>query len=148
MSLKSWLLKKLSGDDTAILELSPEEKELSGLNLHEVLGAHMEWKKKLKNTLNGTDTEQYEASLVSQDNLCVLGKWLYGPGKKLYSHLTEYETLKKIHTDFHLCAGEVLTAHDKGDTKLAEQILKGQFSDNSNQIQLDLVQLFSSVKNS
>jgi len=49
MSLKNRLLKKLSGDDTDVLELSTQEKELSGLNLHEVPGAHIGMEKKAEN---------------------------------------------------------------------------------------------------
>jgi len=146
MSLKSWLMKKLAGDDSAALELSPEESQLSGLNLQEVLGAHMAWKEKLTSTLNGTSTERYDVATVSQDTLCVLGKWLYGPGKKSYSHLPEYEALRKIHADFHLCAGKVLVEFEKGDKLKAEKILKGTFREASNQIQLELVSLFSSAK--
>jgi len=146
MSLKSWLMKKLAGDDSAELELSPEEAQLSGLNLQEVLGAHMAWKEKLTRTLNGTSTERYDVATVSQDTLCVLGKWLYGPGKKNYSHLAEYEALRKIHADFHVCAGEVLVEFEKGDKLKAEKILKGTFREASNLIQLELVSLFSSVK--
>ena len=146
MSLKDWLVKKLSGDDSAKLELSAEEEQLSGLNLQEVLGAHMAWKQKLSSTLNGTSTERYEVSTISQDTLCVLGKWLYGPGKKLYSQLPEYEALRKIHAEFHICAGEVLVEHEKGNQDAASKILNGKFRDASNNIQLDLVRLFSSVK--
>jgi len=146
MSLKSWLMKKLAGDNSAELDLSPEEAQLSGLNLQEVLGAHMAWKEKLTSTLNGTSTERYDVATVSQDTLCVLGKWLYGPGKKNYSHLPEYEALRKIHADFHLCAGKVLVEFEKGDKLNAEKILKGTFREASNQIQLELVSLFSSAK--
>jgi len=147
MSLKSWLLKKLAGDDSAKLELSPEEEQLSGLNLQEVLGAHMAWKDKLTSTLNGTSEESYDVTSVSQDTLCVLGKWLYGPGKKDYAHIPEYEALRAIHAEFHLCAGEVLIEYGKGEVISADKILKGKFRDASNQIQLELVRLFSSVKN-
>jgi len=139
-------MKKLAGDNSATLELGPEEEQLSGLNLQEVLGAHMAWKQKLTSTLNGTSTERYEVATVSQDTLCVLGKWLYGPGKKLYSHLPEYEALRKIHAEFHLCAGEVLVEFKNGHHSEASGILNGKFRDASNQIQLELVRLFTSAK--
>ncbi|MDH5517101.1 MAG: CZB domain-containing protein [Gammaproteobacteria bacterium] len=143
MSLKDWLLRKLAGDDSAELELSPEEEELSGLNLKEVLNAHILWKEKLNTTLDGTSTERYEVTTVSQDNLCVLGKWIYGPGKQKYSKLPEYEALRKVHQDFHTCAADVLQKHEDGQQKAAEQILNGVFREASNQIQLDLVRLFT-----
>ena len=143
MSLKDWLVKRLAGDDSAELELSPEEEELSGLNLREVLNAHIVWKEKLNTTLDGTSTERYEVATVSQDNLCVLGKWIYGPGKKKYSKLPEYEALRKVHQEFHICAANVLEKHENGEPKEATQILNGVFREASNQIQLDLVRLFT-----
>ena len=139
-------MKKLAGDDSAKLELSAEEEQLSGLNLQDVLGAHMAWKQKLTTTLNGTNQERYEVATVSQDTLCVLGKWLYGPGKKNYSHLAEYEALRKIHAEFHLCAGEVLSEHEKGEVLKADKLLKGKFREASNQIQVELVHLFATAK--
>lgn len=146
MSLKDWLVKKLSGDDSAELVLSPEEEQLSGLNLQEVLDAHMAWKVKLNSTLDGTASERYEVVTVSKDNLCILGKWLYGPGKQKFSKLPEYEALRKIHAQFHLCAGEVLVKHESGDKAGATQILNGEFRDASSQIQLDLVRLFTAAQ--
>jgi len=146
MSLKDWLMKKLSGDNSAELTLSPEEESLSGLNLREVIDAHLQWKVKLQSTLDGTSDEQYEVNTVSQDNLCILGKWLYGPGKKLYSKLPEYEALREIHADFHICAGGILADHNNGNANVASNKLGGEFKDLSNQIQLELVRLFTSAK--
>lgn len=146
MSLKSWLLKKLKGDDSADFELSDEEVSLSGLNLTTVLDAHLQWKTKLEDTLNGSSTETYEVKTVAQDDLCVLGKWLYGPGKALYSKLPEYEALRQIHASFHLCAGDILLDHNNGSIESANSKLKGEFKDLSSQIQMDLVGLFTSAK--
>lgn len=146
MSLKDWLLKKLSGDSSAKLELNAEEETLSGLNLKNVIDAHLDWKVKLNSTLDGSSTEKYEVNTVSQDNLCILGKWLYGPGKQLYSKLPEYEALRKVHADFHVCAGGILSDHNNGDAAIAASKLGGEFKDLSNQIQLDLVRLFTTAK--
>lgn len=146
MSLKDWLLRKLAGDTSAKLELSAEEETLSGLNLKDVIDAHLAWKVKLNTTLDGTSTEKYEVQTVSQDNLCILGKWLYGPGKQLYSKLPEYDALKKIHAEFHVCAGGILSDHNNGDVSNAANKLGGEFKDLSNQIQLDLVRLFTTAK--
>ena len=146
MSLKDWLMKKLSGDNSAELELSAEEESLSGLNLKNVIDAHLEWKVKLQSTLDGTSTDKYEVQTVSQDNLCILGKWLYGPGKQLYAQMPEYEALRQIHADFHVCAGDILLDHNNGNAAAATQKLGREFKDLSNQIQLELVRLFTSIK--
>jgi hypothetical protein len=146
MALMDWLRRRLAGDEKAELTLSPEEKSLSGLDLQQVLGAHMAWKEKLQTTLDGKSTEKLDPRVVAQDNLCVLGKWLYGPGKPLYSHLPAYETLRRTHADFHLCAGEVLTKYQSNNPNAAAVLLRGKFRSTSNKIQLDLVQLFASAQ--
>lgn len=146
MSLKDWLLKKLAGDHSAELELSEEEENLSGLNLKNVIDAHFEWKSRLESTLDGSSSKTYDAADVAKDNLCTLGKWLYGPGKKLYSKLPEYKELLKVHAEFHICASEILIDHDGGDTEQANKKLDREFNDLSGQIQIDLVRLFTSAK--
>jgi len=146
MALMDWLKKRLAGDEKAELTLSPEESSLSGLNLAQVIDAHMAWKSRLQSTLLGTSTEQLEVAVVARDNLCVLGKWLYGVGKQQFSHLPEYEALRKTHADFHLCAGEVLIEFHNGKIDTATSLLKGKFRNLSDMIQLGLVRLFAAAK--
>ena len=146
MSLKDWLLKKLAGDHSAELELSEEEENLSGLNLKNVIDAHFEWRNRLESALDGSSREKYDTTDVEKDNLCTLGKWLYGPGKQLYSKLPEYKELLKIHAEFHICASEILIDHGEGYTEQASKKLDREFNDLSSQIQIDLVRLFTSAK--
>lgn len=144
MALMEWLQKHLAGDEK--VELSKEEDSLSGLSLFESIKTHMSWRKRLQTTLEGTSNENLIVGNVAQDTLCTLGKWLYGPGKSLYSHLPEYEVLRKAHAEFHICAGEILLEHQNGNSGSAMVIMKGPFNHFSNQIQLDLVKLFTAAK--
>jgi hypothetical protein len=139
-----WFQKHLAGDEKAVL--SNEDDSLSGLSLVESIATHMAWRKRLQATLDGTSSENIDVGSVAQDSVCVLGKWLYGSGKQLYSHLPEYDVLRKAHTEFHLCAGEVLLEHQNRNTEAAQAIIKGPFSNYSNQIQLDLVKLFTAAR--
>lgn len=144
MALMEWLQKHLAGDEKAVL--SKEEDSLSGLSLFESIGTHKAWRQRLQATLDGTSSENIDVGTVAQDNLCILGKWLYGPGRSLYAHLPEYEVLRKAHAEFHICAGEILLEHQNGNSGSAMVIMKGPFSNFSNQIQLDLVKLFTAAK--
>lgn len=141
-----WLKKRLAGDDKAELTFSAEEGSLHGLNLAQVIDAHMAWKNRLQNTLLGTSSEQLEVAVVAQDNLCALGQWLYGVGKQQFCHLSEYEALHKTHADFHLCAGEVLIEFHNGKSDTATSLLKGKFRNQSDLVQLDLVRLFAAAQ--
>lgn len=112
-----------------------------------MIDAHAGWKARLENTLLGISMEQLEVSVVAQDSVCTLGEWLYGVGKQQFGHLPEYEELRKTHASFHLCAGQVLVEHRNGKTDHAISLLKGEFRNLSDLIQLDLVRLFVAAKN-
>ena len=146
MSLKDWLVKRLAGDESTELELSAEEEVLSGLNLKNVIDAHFQWRAKLESALDGSSTETHDVTDVAKDNQCVLGKWLYGPGKKLYSELPEYKALVNIHAEFHVCASEILIDHNEGHEEQANKKLNYKFKNLSSEIQLALVRLFTSAK--
>jgi hypothetical protein len=66
-----------------------------------------------------------KANEVSQDNQCVLGKWIYGEGGK-YAQLAEFKTLKAEHTRFHKAAGEVIKKADSGKDVSEEVALGGK----------------------
>jgi Chemoreceptor zinc-binding domain len=134
----------------------PEEKttvqpeianaELSGLNLAQVLKAHSDWKARLIKIIEGTSDERPDVAVVSQDNQCHLGKWLYSEGKALYGHLPEYESVRKVHAEFHVCAAAVLEQHNLGNDLEAELLLKTKFRSTSNNNQMQLTRLFIVAK--
>ncbi|MEQ1488210.1 MAG: CZB domain-containing protein [Methylotenera sp.] len=143
MALFDWFKKSVAGDETVKLEIAPDEEELAGLNLKQVLDAHTAWKTRLQNALDGTSAESLDVAVVCQDNLCALGKWLYSEGKNKFSHLAEYESTRVAHSEFHLCAGEVLMEHQDGNADLAATLLRTKFRTASNRNQLELVRLFT-----
>lgn len=143
--LKDWLNKVLNGNSDEELVIGPEEAMLSGLNLKEVLDTHKEWKDKLENELSGNSNESIDVTETAKDHVCTLGKWIYGPGKKKYAELPEYETMRKAHANFHLIAAEVVIEHQSGNEDQAQNLLKTKFRAASNSNQLELVRLFTAV---
>ncbi len=146
MGLLDWLRKRNAGDSTAVLTFNKDEEELSGLNLKQVLDAHMAWRVRLEAVLNGTSKESLEVSQIAPDNLCVLGKWLYGPGKVVLGTTTQYETLRTTHQTFHQLAGKILADYKRGDKAGAERLLNRDFRRMSDRIQLELVRLYAAKK--
>lgn len=146
MSLMNWIKGHLAGNQEQELKISDEDNLLSGLNLKQVIDAHANWKDRLQSTLLGTSTEQLEVAVVAQDSLCALGAWLYGVGKQQFAHLPEYDNLLKTHADFHLCAGQILLEFHRGASDQAAVLLKGEFRNLSDLIQLELVRLFVAAK--
>lgn len=143
MGMLNWLKARISGDQKSALILEQGEEELHGLNLKKALDSHEAWNGRLKSVLDGTSTESIQVSEIAQDCNCLLGKWIYGPGKRSHSSYEEYENLRKTHAEFHLCAGEILMEHQAGNYDVADKLLKTKFRNLSNKIQLELVMLFT-----
>lgn len=118
----------------------------TGLNLKQVLDTHQDCKAKLLTVLEGESNEVLDIEIISADNHCVLGKWIYAEGKQLYSDLPEYELARKAHAEFHVYAGEALKQHVLGNQVFADVILKTKFRNTSNKNQLALNSLFGAAK--
>lgn len=137
MALLSWL------DKTAT---EPKALTVSGVDLKYVLDTHHLLKKKLLDQMDGTSTEPLDVATLSQDDMCAIGKWLYGEGKTLYGHLPEYEIARQVHAELHLCAGEVLTQHLIGNQDHALALLKTKYRSTSSKNQMEFTRLFKAAK--
>lgn len=94
--------------------------------------AHGMWKLKLKTAIT-TGRNESDASDVECDNLCVFGKWLYGPTiTPQIAAGKPYEVIKRLHAEFHKCAGSVLRKVDVGQIDSAQEILDTEFAEKSN----------------
>jgi Chemoreceptor zinc-binding domain len=122
------------------LETKPNAAPI--LDLKQALDIHHVLNEKLQNTLEGNNDAGLEVAVISQDNLCTIGKWLYGEGKQLYAHLPEYEAMRKVHAELHTCAGEVLTEYQVGNADYADVLFKTKFRTVSNKNKMELTQLF------
>lgn len=147
MTLINWISKKLSNtkDSSDNAQIS---KPSSDITLEYILETHHILKEKLETEMNGHNNPPLNIGNISQDNLCSIGKWLYGEGKDLYGHLPEYESARKVHAELHLCAGEILTEHHLGNMEQAQQLLKTKFRNTSNKNQLEFARLFGAGKKS
>lgn len=96
------------------------------------INAHIKWKTRLVDYIKGNSQEQLEVARVSCDDLCDLGKWLYGPAKS-YANLTEYADLKKSHAAFHRSVGVIVQCVHDHHLDEATSKLGGEFFQLSNQ---------------
>jgi hypothetical protein len=100
-------------------------EEVGGLNFKTALEAHIKWKVRLMGVIDGSGTETLDPRVVSQDNQCALGKWIYGQGGKDYGSNPEFRELVVAHTHFHKCAGTVLDLALDGRTADAKAEVDG-----------------------
>lgn len=126
---------------------SLDEKEVAGLDFKGAIEAHMKWKGRLSRYVAGTSTETLDAGVVSQDDKCMLGKWIYGVGLASYGGDQLFKELKVVHARFHASAGQIVTEADKGNSERAQDLLtRGEYSQNSRDTTRLLAQLFVRFK--
>jgi len=97
------------------------------MNFDDAIAAHIKWKVRLTQFIDGTGTEKLVSTTVCKDNLCDLGKWVYGDGMK-FKGLPHYQDLVKKHANFHICASEVVKKVEGGDKSGAKSALGGPFA--------------------
>ncbi len=146
MGVLVWLSRRLAGDTSAELVIDQSEEEFAGLNMRTVIDAHMAWRKRLADVIEGRSAEQAEVGQVGRDNACALGKWLRGEARVRFERLPEYTELRKVHADFHAAAAEVLAKHRDGDAAGAQALLKGVLRALSDRVQLDIIRLYATAR--
>lgn len=106
--------------------------------------AHANVKSRLKRIIKGEEEATPES--VKADNLCIIGEWIYGPGKE-YEGLSEFQNLKEIHKNFHLAAHDALCLHRDGNEQAAmDYVETGPFEERSKEIKTAIFELKSKVK--
>lgn len=117
--------------------------EIAGLNFKTAVDAHMKWKVRLESYINGTSTEQLKVEVVSRDDQCPLGKWIYDQGGEKFGYSETFFDMKVHHAMFHRCAGKVLTAAQAGDGLGATRLLNaGDYVKASERVKMLLARLF------
>lgn len=96
------------------------------MNFEDAISAHIKWKVRLSRFIDGTGMETLDSTAVGRDDLCDLGKWIYGEGAK-YATLRHYRNLVEEHAKFHRCAGDVVRKVECGDVAGARTALGGAF---------------------
>ena len=91
------------------------------MNLDDASKAHLEWKLKFRGAIS--KQEQLDASTISKDNCCELGKWLHGEGKSKFGKLASHSECTQKHAAFHVEAGKVATAINAKKYTEAEAML-------------------------
>lgn len=97
------------------------------MNFDDAIAAHIKWKVRLTQFIDGTSTEQLKSDTVCKDNLCDLGKWIYGDGAK-FQAAPHYKDLVSKHANFHRCAADVVKKVEVNDKSGAKAMLSGAFA--------------------
>lgn len=115
------------------------------MNFDDAIAAHIKWKVRLTQFIDGTSTEQLRSDTVCRDNLCDLGKWIYGEGAAFNSK-PHYKDLVNKHANFHRCAADVVKKVEASDKSGAKLLLSGPFAAASRETVTAIMELKKEAK--
>lgn len=93
--------------------------------IEKAITAHQVWTEKFEADLaDSTVPEHFE--IASYDDLCDVGKWLYGLDDEV-KHQPDYRKVKNLHHDFHSVAGEIVQLMKLKQFKAARELLDGEY---------------------
>jgi hypothetical protein len=120
--------------------------EVEGLNFMTAIDAHMRWKNRLESYIQGTSEEDLKVETVCRDDLCPLGKWIYGHGSHRFTEVGTFTEMKDQHALFHTCAGKVLAAAQEGRKDEALRMLQhGDYVRASERVKMLLAKLYVQI---
>jgi hypothetical protein len=78
-----------------------------GMSPKDAIAAHVNWKLRIHALLSGKLSEKLDPGTIARDNVCELGKWIYGEGKEQMSGDT-HSDLMAAHASFHKEAARIV----------------------------------------
>lgn len=143
----AWWSSFIGGSDKSFTGIKEDaSEEMAGLNVKTAIEAHIKWKNRLKDVIDGTSAEVLDPQVVASDDQCALGKWLHGEGGKKFGSMPGFMPVMTAHAYFHKCAGKTLNLALEGKLKEADQELKsGDFARASMDVSLHLMRLWRDV---
>ena len=115
------------------------------INLMEAINAHIKWKIRLQDYLDGTSKEQLDPTVICRDDQCALGKWIHGPALKHFSEDATFAQLRVDHAQFHMVAGNVVSNMQSNKRNLAEELMDGEYRHASHKVIQALTELNQQV---
>ena len=129
---------------SSLLDLGESKKTniKDEINILDAINAHILWKIRLEDYLNGTSEEKLDPESICRDDQCELGKWIYGPALKHFHDADEgFKTLRDDHAQFHTIAGYVVLSVQANDRAAAQVLMKGGYMNISHKVVHDLTEL-------
>lgn len=151
MGMMDWFKKIAGGPEAAADSPAPttaeaQTAEIGGLNFMTAIDAHMKWKTRLEGYINGTSQEDLKVEVISRDDQCPLGHWIYGTGGESFGTIQTFADMKAMHAHFHICAGNVLGTAQRGNKDEALRMLDhGDYVRASERVKMQLARLYLQI---
>ncbi len=90
---------------------------------------HWKWKMRLRSAID-SGKANFNVVEAAKDNVCDFGRWLYGSTIPDAVRASEdYESVRKLHADFHKCAANVLECVSNGQKAQANALMTGEYAE-------------------
>jgi methyl-accepting chemotaxis protein len=73
----------------------------------DAITAHVNWKLRIHALLSGKLAEKLDPSMIARDDLCELGKWIYGEARSVVPGPVHAD-LRSTHAEFHREASRIV----------------------------------------
>ena len=95
------------------------------MNIDILINQHINWKSLVEGLFNENDCEVLDANVISKDNECDFGKWIYicFEEKHDLSETVLMKEIKTIHKDFHLITSSIINDFQSGSIDKAKSQL-------------------------
>jgi hypothetical protein len=125
------------------IHIDSAKKELirGEINLAEAVAAHISWKVRLQNYLNGKSDEKLDPMVVCRDDQCSLGKWIHGSAMNHFHAFEPFHQLRADHAQFHYVAANVVKNVQAGDKAAAEEMFNREYQQVSHKVVMALTEL-------
>ena len=91
-----------------------------GLDFSAAKSAHLAWKARLRDFLDGRDALSHEEAVSHHD--CILGKWYYSEGLERYGEVAEMRDIEAPHSKLHRLIQEIIKLKEAGKDQQAEAV--------------------------
>ncbi len=107
-------------------------------NIMSAVVAHSKWKTRLH---TGIQMGKIDAPSVqiSRDDQCEFGQWLHGEQIDEETKRSKpYKVIKRLHAEFHGCAGKIAHRVEQGEIDAAKSLLEDDYREASRKLMLAL----------
>jgi hypothetical protein len=102
------------------------------MNFDDAMVAHMRWKFRLTDEIEGKGKDKLDPKVVCRDDACDRGKWILSHSEKMSSD--DFKELKSEHAGFHRNAAAVLEAVAAKKPDDAKKLLNGPYAATSTRV--------------
>ena len=103
------------------------------MNIQEAIKSHKQWKLMVESLFRGERSFEVNPSILTKDNLCKLGVWIYSNESNELSNQTQFQQLLNDHKKFHILAGSILSLFKENKASEATEKLE-EFQEVSNSV--------------